>query len=269
LRISIRPFMRTVTSIIVVVLPFLPCSWSWSRIGHRVAAQMAEARLSPRALAAVHDLLGPGGNLADVANWADEHRNSSSGAWHYVDVPISEPRYATKFCPSKGCVVSKIKDFKHVLRDPTANSVEKQQALKYLIHFIADLHQPLHVADNDDRGGNLTQVRFLNKGSNLHRLWDSQLIEHKSGNEKDWLRDINSQATPQNVSQWSKGTPEEWATETLQAAKEAYCLPGIKTVMKSGTKLSEDYYRMALPIIQRQLAKAGVRIASTLNEIFG
>jgi hypothetical protein len=155
-----------------------------------------------------------------------------------------------------------------VLQNPKTSKDEKQQALKYLIHFIADMHQPSHAADNDDKGGNQTQVRFFNKGSNLHRLWDSQLIEYKSENEQDWLRDINSLATPQNVSQWSKGTPEDWATESLQIAKEAYCLPGIKTVMKSGTKIGDDYCRFALPIIRKQLAKAGIRIAWVLNEIF-
>jgi hypothetical protein len=229
---------------------------------------MAEARLNSRALAAVHDLLGPGVGLADVANWADEHRNSNSGAWHYVDVPISESRYDSRFCPSKGCVVTKIKDFKRVLQNPKANRNEKQQALKYLIHFIADLHQPMHVADNDDRGGNNTQVRFFNRGTNLHRLWDSQLIEYESENEQGWLRDINSLATPQNVSQWSKGTAEDWATESLQIAKEAYRSQDTKMVMKSGTKLGDDYCRFALPIIQTQLAKAGIRIALMLNEIF-
>jgi hypothetical protein len=217
--------------IVVFVLSFflfIPSAWPWGRIGHRVVAEMAEARLDPRALAAVHDLLGPGVSLVDVSAWADEHRNPNSGAWHYVDIPITESRYAPKFCPAKGCVVSKIEDFKRVLQNPKANKDEKQQALKYLIHFIADLHQPFHVADNDDRGGNNTQVRFFNKGTNLHRLWDSQLIEYESKNERNRLRDINSLATAQNVSPWSKGTLEDWATESLQVATEAYCLPGTK-----------------------------------------
>jgi hypothetical protein len=91
----------------------------------------------------------------------------------------------------------------------------------------------MHVADNYDKGGNKTQVRFFNKGSNLHSVWDSLIVEHKSQDEEEWLRVINSLATALNVSQWSKGTPEDWATESLQAAKEAYCLPGTKTVMQS------------------------------------
>jgi hypothetical protein len=152
--------------------------------------------------------------------------------------------------------------------DPRADRSEKQEALKCLVHFIEDLHQPLHVGDNNDRGGNLIQVRFFNRGSSLHRVWDSQIIEYKSANEQDWLRDINSLATSKNVAEWSRGTPEDWATESLQLAKKAYCFPGTQNLIKSGTALDDDYCRMALPIIQMQLAKAGVRVAATLNAIF-
>ncbi len=265
---SKRQFVRIISVGIIAALMLSPSAWAWGRIGHRVAAEMAESRLSPRALAVIHELLGPGVSLSDISTWADEHRNPSSGAWHYVDVPITESRYDPKYCLSKGCVVSKIADFRRILIDRRADKFKKQEALKYLVHFIEDLHQPLHVADNNDRGGNQTQVRFFNRGSNLHRLWDSQLIENKSHNEQDWLRDINSLATSQNVSQWSKGTPEDWAAESLQIAKKAYCLPGTNTVMPSGTKLDDNYCRMALPIIQTQLAKAAIRVAATLNEIF-
>jgi S1/P1 Nuclease len=93
-------------------------------------------------------------------------------------------------------------------------------------------------------------------------------MERHTQDERVWLWDFDFLANPKVVTEWSKGTPADWATETLQIAKEAYYLPGTKTVMKSGTKLGDDYYRMALPIIQRQLAKAGIRTAWTLNEIF-
>lgn len=259
---------RVMLAVFLASLTYMPYAWSWGRIGHRVSAQMAESRLTPHALAAVHGLLGPGVSLADVSTWADEHRNPNSGAWHYVDVPIAESRYDPKYCPPRGCVVSKIGDFRWMLMDPRVDRSEKQEALKYLAHFIEDLHQPMHVADSNDRGGNLTQVRFFNRGSNLHRVWDSQIIENESPDEQKWLRAINALATPKNVAEWSKGTPEDWATESLQAAKEAYCLPGSKTVMKSGTKLNEDYCRVALPITQRQLAKAAVRLAWVLNAIY-
>jgi hypothetical protein len=265
----IKHFKRTVAAIVATFLLLIPSAWSWGRIGHRVAARMTEDRLSPHALAAVRDLLGPGASLADVATWADEQREiSGTGPWHYVNVPITEPRYDSKFCSPAGCVISKIEDFKRVLMNPGAGKSEKQQALKFLVHLIEDLHQPLHVGDTGSRGGNLIQVRFYNVGSNLHRVWDSQIIERHTENEQVWLWDFNFLAKPQMVAEWSKGTPEDWATESLQVAKEAYCLPGTKTVMMPGALLGDDYYRVSLPIIQRQLAKAGIRTAWVLNSIF-
>jgi len=128
-----KQVLRSMAAATVCILSFLPSAWSWGRIGHRVAAEMAESRLTPHALAAVHSLLGPGVSLADISTWADEQRNPSTGAWHYVDVPITESRYDPKFCPATGCVVSKIEDFERVLRDPKATKTEKQQALKYLV----------------------------------------------------------------------------------------------------------------------------------------
>jgi len=259
----------TVIAIAFIVVFLMPGKlWSWDRVGHRVLARIAEARLNPPALAAVHDLLGAGVSLADVAIWADEQRNPRSSPWHYVNVPITKPRYDSKYCQFGGCVVSKIYDFERVLLSPRAGKDQKQQALMFLIHLIGDLHQPFHVGDTGSRGGNSIQVQFFDLGSNLHRVWDYQIIDHYTENEEVWLFDCNLLASPKMIAEWSKGTPEDWATESLQVAKEAYCLPGTKTVMPSGAKLGDEYYRAALPIIQRQLAKAGIRLAWMLNQIF-
>lgn len=112
-------------------------------------------------------------------------------------------------------------------------------------------------------------MRFYNFGSNnLHRVWDSQIIERYTTDEGELLGDLKGIATPAFAGESLKGTPEDWATESLQVAKKAYCLPGTQNVIHSGTALGDDYYRMALPIIQTQLAKTGVRVAATLNAIF-
>ena len=139
---------------------------------------------------------------------------------------------------------------------------------EFLIHFIADLHQPLHVGDTGSRGGNTIQVRLFGRGSNLHRVRDSQIMERHTENEQVWLWDMTHFANPQKVKEWSRGSVEDWATETLQVAKKAYCMAGSKKVMRSGTEIDEKYCAFALPIIQEQLAKAGVRVAWVLNEIF-
>jgi hypothetical protein len=249
---------------------FLPArSWAWGWIGHQVAAQMAEDRLTPRARAAVGDLLGRGGRLADVATWADTQVEvSGTGLWHSVNVPITESRYSSRYCSPRGCVVSKIVEFGQVLMNPGAGKDEKQRALKFLIHFIADLHQPLHVGDDNDRGGNLLQVRFFGEGSNLHRVWDYQIMERHTKNKQVWMWDLTFQANPRMVSEWSKGTPEDWATESLALAKSARCLPGSKILMKPGAGIGAEYCRTFLPAIQKQLAKAAIRTAWILNEIF-
>jgi hypothetical protein len=252
------------------IFMFVPSeSCAWGPIGHRVAARIAEDHLTPQARAAVEALVGHGVRLADIANWADEQREiAGAGAWHYVNVPIAESRYDRRYCSAQGCVVSKIEDFRGILKDPGAGKEQKKMALRFLIHFIADLHQPLHVGDDDDRGGNLLQVQFFGQGSNLHQVWDSGIIERHTRNENVWMWDVTFAASPRKVAEWSKGNPEEWATESLVLSKSVRRLPGTLERIKSGTIISPKYYTGSLPTIQMQLARAGARTAWVLNEIF-
>jgi len=185
-----------------------------------------------------------------------------------VNVPLSEPRYDPGFCAPEGCVAGKIGDFRRVLQNRGASGKQKQQALKFLIHFIQDLHQPMHVGDTESRGGNLIQVRFFGLGSNLHKVWDTQIIEWHSMDEVAWLAELEAIATPAAAQSWSKGSIEDWASESLEEARLAYRLPGSSSPIRPGARLGEKYCRFALPIIQKRLAQAGVRIAFTLNEIF-
>jgi hypothetical protein len=260
---------RLLVGRILLVLSMMPgCGWAWGRLGHRVAARMAEDRLTPKAHAAVRSLLA-GMSFAEASTWADEQQEvPDSGRWHYVNVPAREARYDRKYCPPAGCVVSKIEEFKNILLNPKAGRIQKQQALKFLIHFVADLHQPLHVGDNNDQGGNLLQVRFFGEGTNLHRVWDSEIMRRHTENESVWLWDFDFIANPRMVTEWSTGSPEDWATESLVIAKEAYRISGAGRGMPSGSRLGSAYYNLALPIIQKQLAKAGNRIAYILNGIF-
>ena len=263
-----RPGLQAAAALFVLAL-LTPPVWCWGPVGHRVTARFAEERLTPRALAAVRGLLERGVRIEDAATWADEQREvRGSESWHYVNVPLTAARYEPGFCPSSGCVVSKIEEFTRVLRDPKAGLHQKRQALNFLLHFVADLHQPLHVGDNGDRGGNLLQVLFFDRGTNLHSVWDSKIMERHTDNKQVWLWDMTFLANPRMVAEWSKGTPRDWASESLAVAKAAYHLPGKQVLIRPGTKLGNEYYRFALPIVQRQLAKAGVRLAYTLNGIY-
>jgi|WetSurMetagenome_2_1015567.scaffolds.fasta_scaffold207027_2 nuclease S1 len=266
------PFLKSllVNLTISAAIVSLPSSaLAWGKIGHRAAARIAEDHLSTHAKAALRLLLGPGVRLADIANWADEQREiAGTATWHYVNVPIRESRYDRRYCPGQGCVVSKIEDFRHILEDPAAGKAQKQLALRYLVHFIADLHQPLHVGDDSDKGGNLLQVRFFDEGSNLHSVWDSQIINRHTENENVWVWELTFVANPKSVAEWSKGNPEGWATESVILSKTVRRVPGSLALIKPGARIGSEYYKASLTTIQRQLAKAGIRTAWVLNQIF-
>ncbi len=245
-------------------------AWAWGRMGHRVAGKIAEGRLTPTARAAVAALLEPGQSIADVSTWADEVRRDypESGPWHYINIPITEPAYDPKFVPAEGCVITKIEDFRKILADPNATRPERAKALKFLIHFVQDMHQPVHVGHRADRGGNDTQVQFFGQGSNLHRVWDSGLIDQANRTEAEWVDRIAKSITPEQAAAWSRGGPPEWATESLEAAKVAYLTPPLNAELKKGAKLDQPYQDANLPTAERRLAQAGVRLAWILNTAF-
>ncbi len=256
-------------------LVLLVCSQpalAWGPHGHRIATRIAVARLSPAARAAVREILHPGDTLVGESDWADHDGHNAvpgSAPWHYVNVPISAPRYDARFCQNGNCVVDKIKHYRTVLADRKASKSDRARALLFLVHFIEDVHQPLHVGDKKDNGGNLTQIQFLGEGVNLHRLWDSTLISDFSRDDSVWVESIDPLLTRENVEDWSKGSVESWADESLQDAKLAYHFPpGSARPIESGDRLGRDYARFALPIIRLRLAQAGVRVANELNAIF-
>src|SRR5262249_19692614 len=151
---------------------------AWGRLGHRVISRTAEQRLTPKAKAAIAALLEEGESIADASTWADEHRRQlpKTAPWHYVDVPLDAPRYDAKFSgdvPEKGCVAERINQLRPTLKNTSRPKEARRFALRFLIHCVEDLHMPMHVGDNQDKGGNLTQVRFFDRGSDIHRLWDS------------------------------------------------------------------------------------------------
>lgn len=247
-------------------------AFGWGAQGHRVITRVAEARLTPRAAAAIRDLLNPGDTLVDVCNWADHEGRDvepKSSPWHYVNVPIGAERYDPKLEGRDGSVVTKIKQYRKVLADPTARRTDRQVALLFFIHFVEDVHQPMHVGDNNDRGGNLTQVRFFGEGTNLHRVWDSDLIRRIGGNDRVWVDRVTPLITPDRVKAWSSGSVDDWANESLKAARLAYYFPkGSTRPIRSIDPLGKEYVEFAEPILREQMARAGVRLANELNAIF-
>jgi hypothetical protein len=220
-------------------LQIAPPAWAWGPLGHRVIARLAERHMTPDAKAGVAALLESGESIANASVWADENRSElpHTAPWHYVDVPLDEPRYDARFSgddPKKGCVVDKINEFCKVVGDKTKTVEERRFALRFLMHCLQDLHMPLHVGDNHDRGGNDTQVQFFDIGTNMHRLWDNDMIERVGDTEDFWVADLTELHTPENRAEWMAGRPENWATESLLAAREAYLIPGTDKRLRSG-----------------------------------
>lgn len=242
-------------------------AWAWGRMGHRVAGQLAESRLSDAARKAVRELLEPGETLADASLWADEHKRDipESAPWHYVNVPITEAGYAPRFCPATGCVVSKIPDFQRVLADTTAPRAERQKALRFLAHLVQDLHQPVHVGDNHDRGGNDLQLQYFGKGTNLHRIWDFEMLERGEPKLSALYEQISVLATPEASMRWSDGSVVDWANESFTLAQQAYKMPRQDRVLRSGDKLAQAYDDAFVGVARERVAQSGVRLAFLLN----
>jgi hypothetical protein len=246
---------------------------AWGPQGHRVIAKVAVDRLTPAAKAAIRDLLHPGDTLPDIAGWADHEGHDKfprSAPWHYVNVPITADHYdEARDCRNGQCVVDRIKIYRKALADRSTPKEERQVALLFLVHFVSDIHQPLHVGDNRDHGGNDTQVQFFGQGTNLHRLWDSDLIHRVGGDDRAWVARVERRINPESSKAWAAGKVEDWADESLRAAKVAYrSTEGPASTMVSGAILGESYLKVAEPLLVEQMARAGVRLADELNAIF-
>ncbi len=243
---------------------------AWGRMGHRASARVAESRLSPRAKAIIRDLLEPGESLADASTWADENSREIRGSvgWHFVNVPVSAQHYDPRDCRRGGCVVSKIADFRGVLLDPDATRSQRRMALRFYVHLIQDLHQPMHVADRNDRGGNNLQLRYGRyDNTNLHQVWDSGLLYQGFRNEGELVRKLEGLAHGPESGNWLKGRIEDWANESLEVGRRAYLVPGSNQTLRSGDSLGREYERANLPLVADRLARSGVRLASLLNEV--
>ena len=243
---------------------------AWGRMAHCASARLAEARLSPQAKAIIRDLLEPGESLADASTWADENSREIRGSagWHFVNVPVSAQHYDPRDCRRGGCVVSKIAEFRGALLDPHASRSRRRMALRFYVHLVQDLHQPMHVADRNDRGGNNLQLRYGRyDNTNLHQVWDSGLLYQGFRNETELARELEDLAHQPESANWLKGRIEDWADESLEVGRRAYLMPGSNRTLRSGDSLGREYERANLPLVTERVARSGVRLAFLLNEI--
>jgi hypothetical protein len=252
---------------------------AWGPEGHSIVAEIAQRRLTPEAAAMVADLIGRGHSLAAIASWADDIREQRPQTynWHFVDIPIGVPTYVEKRdckADAKGdCIVLELGRVRDDLRCGSRD--DKKEALKFAVHFVGDIHQPLHTV-LEALGGNQIKVDVFMRGmtctgtcepthvpSNLHASWDVDLIHATVwdwGHYVDRLEDgwlTSNEAKKPGI---DGGTPEQWANETHSYA------PTVWNGRRADNVLDDAYYNAMLPILDRQLGIAGLRLARFLNE---
>jgi S1/P1 Nuclease len=251
-------------------------SWAWGREGHRLTALVAEQYLTPETKAQIAELLHRE-TIAGVAPWADEFRldHPETAGWHYVDIPKGERFDRKRDCPEpaanptspwRDCVTDRILFFEGRLGDTSLSPSERAQALKFLVHFIGDIHQPFHTY-GDDRGGNGISVTFLGSSicgtfkCNLHAVWDDQIIEDQNLSEKKYTERLLQEIKDNNWERLSGGEPTTWANASHHYAEEA--------VAPNGALITHVYVAEESKIVDAELALGGLRLARVLNRILG
>jgi nuclease S1 len=312
-------------AIIVVVLGVGRPAWPWGCEGHEIVARIAEKHLTAHARRMVNDLLVPSpidpqlqrfchpaglDPMADASTWADDVRGDvtspfyGTGQWHFIDVPLTaSQREVNRFCPPKGCVLSAINDQLAVLRSAGTDRRRNAEALMFVIHLVADLHQPLHSATNNDQGGNCVPVAYFGiepqlspehpasavYQPNLHTAWDNHLVHGTVGRRTPaQFVDVLEQRFRSQLMTWRQAPIdlEAWAWESHEvAARTAYgmlptpispekpawisqCNHVSVRMLRLHERLGKRYQDAVTPALDEQLAKAGIRLAMIVNQLW-
>ncbi len=251
-----RPQNLVRHSLAVALLAAGQASLAFGGANHRLIAELADAQLSPAARAETTRLLAqePGATLVSVSTWADENRSLGTARWHYVNFHRGEPcQYQpARLCIEGDCVVGALEKQVALLAS-AASDAERLTALKYVLHLVADVHQPLHAGFFDDRGGNSYQLQAYDRGTNLHALWDTGLALNWPGGEDAFRQAVKAAPAPAE-----QGTPALWAEESCRIVAQEGFYPEMRTL--------EPAYapRWGATLVQRVHA-ASQRLARVLN----
>jgi hypothetical protein len=237
-------------------------SSAWGPTGHRVTGAVAEKYLSKKARRAIGRILD-GQSLAVASTWMDEIRSDATydymADWHWVTIPDGHT-YRSSARNTNGDIIETLERIIRELKSKTLNTAEETERLKMLIHLVGDLHQPLHVGTKDDRGGNDIKVRWFGNASNLHKVWDSDMIDDTRLSYTELAASLEIPPADA-VRQWQTGTVEIWAAEN-----QAY----EKTLYDYGDgRLGYRYSYVNLPVVRKRLLQAGVRLAGIINDLYG
>jgi len=242
-------------------------AFAWGKSGHRIIGQIAENHMTATSIEKVEALLD-GDKISEVGTWADEMRSNPSDfwqkespKWHYVNVnEISEfhPEHYSSKDEVKDAYTG-IRKAMDVLRDTSANIEDKKFYLKFLMHIVGDVHQPLHAGRAADKGGNAIKVKFFWQDTNLHRVWDSQLIEQEKLSYSEFVDYIDTD-DKELIAQYLNSRPADWIKESFHHAQDVY---------QVGDKnFSYNYVYKYIPLVKERLLQGGIRLAGLLNEIY-
>jgi hypothetical protein len=233
---------------------------AWGNTGHQAIATLAQGQLTAHAQAQVVELLAlePGATLASIATWADEHRSPATAPWHYVNFPRGTCVYdAARDCPHGACVVAALEQQTQILASD-APAEKRLMALKYVVHFMGDIHQPLHAGYADDKGGNTYQVQAWGRGTHLHAVWDSGLIDHL---------DLSPQALAEQLATAPR-LQKDLANASPVAMAEASCSIVGQAGFYPDRIVGDAYAQPMRPVLLQRLAWAGQRLATLLNRLW-
>jgi hypothetical protein len=259
-----RPCFAVLSAVLLLVPN--PQAWAWGSEGHRIIADIAWDHLTATTLFNLKPFLG-NNDLASISTWADDVRSGhpETGPWHYVDIPAEAAGYDPKYCPDDNCVVARIQIFARILGDRQQTFAARSEALKYLVHFVGDLSQPMHAAA-EARGGNDTPVSFFGSAQcgeyacTLHGVWDAQMISHTGLREHRYARELEGMIDTDHLRAGATD-PIAWANASLHLSKQAWVAPH--------TDIGDAYYQRERPVVDQQLALAGLRLAQILNQELG
>lgn len=235
----------------------------WGATGHRTVGQIAQEHLKNSTQRKIKKLL-KGESLALISTFGDDIKSDKRfkhlDPWHYVNVPAQTSYEASEKNPD-GDMYQAILTCIDTLKNKKTSETDKVFYLKMLVHLMGDLHQPMHVGNVEDKGGNMIQVQWFKKGTNLHRVWDSDMIEH-FGMSYEELAANRKMVSKSQIKEWQKGSVADWLKDTHQLT------PGVYSSVTSGQNLGYEYMYTQFDLARMQLQKGGIRLAKVLNEIY-
>ncbi|MFZ0588886.1 MAG: S1/P1 nuclease [Bryobacteraceae bacterium] len=269
-------------------------SFSWWETGHRAVARIAASYLNPKTRTRVAQILGVKDTPQSVANamaqastWADETKEQTkTGEWHYIDLALQDSeKDIPKRCPEENCVTARIEIFTRQLGRRTPTGLSDRDALRYLIHFVGDVHQPLHTISDADLGGNCERITPVDEAKNLHALWDGGIVNSLHSTDiqlADNLEGYIGRLSGGERRKWSKGDAKSWTWESHKLAEQDIyqrlhiplepvvfpktCQAAPAEIANFRPYIDSLYINDMKPVVRDQLSKAGLRLARVLNQ---